>query len=130
MKLTRKQDHQSEITGSTAGAGASSVIDRRTFLRRSGVTLGGIAAASALPFSMMKKASAKTAAEADPKAETKTVRTICTHCSVGCGIIAEVQKGVWTGHRPSTIRSTSVHTAPRAHRFASTGMASVASSTR
>jgi len=101
MKLTRKQDHQSEITGSTAGAGASGVIDRRTFLRRSGVTLGGIAAASALPFSMMKKASAKTAAEADPKAETKTVRTICTHCSVGCGIIAEVQKGVWTGQEPA-----------------------------
>ena len=101
MKLTRKQDQQTDIATGAPESGTHGVIDRRTFLRRSGVTLGGIAAASALPFSMMKNASAKTTAAADPKAETKSVRTICTHCSVGCGIIAEVEKGVWTGQEPA-----------------------------
>ncbi len=26
---------------------------------------------------------------------SKKVKTICTHCSVGCGIVAEVKNGVW-----------------------------------
>jgi len=30
-----------------------------------------------------------------PYPGSKKVRTICNNCSVGCGIIAEVQKGVW-----------------------------------
>ena len=99
MKLIKKQDRQAsaESTGSMLNA----AIDRRTFLRRSGVAVGGIAAVSALPFSIMKKSEAKTAAEIDPKAEVKTVRTICGHCSVGCGIIAEVQDGVWVGQEPA-----------------------------
>ena len=102
MKLIRKQDSQAGVAAAAAGSVAlTGVIDRRTFLRRSGITLGGIAAASVLPFSMIKKAESKTDAVAKPKAETKTVRTICTHCSVGCGIIAEVQNGVWTGQEPA-----------------------------
>ncbi len=96
MKLTKKQNWRPGAANSPAGA-----IDRRTFLRRSGLTLGGIAAASAVPFSIMKKAAATAAVDIDPKAETKTVRTICTHCSVGCGVIAEVQQGVWTGQEPA-----------------------------
>ncbi len=31
----------------------------------------------------------------------KEVRTICTHCSVGCGVIAEVKNGVWIGQEPA-----------------------------
>ncbi len=27
--------------------------------------------------------------------ESKRIKTICTHCAVGCGVIAEVDKGVW-----------------------------------
>jgi formate dehydrogenase major subunit len=30
----------------------------------------------------------------------KTVKSVCTHCSVGCTVIAEVQNGVWTGQEP------------------------------
>ncbi len=102
MKLIRKQDSQAGGAAAAAGGVAlAGVIDRRTFLRRSGITLGGIAAASVLPFSMIKKAESKTAAAVDPKAEIKTVRTICGHCSVGCGIIAEVQDGVWIGQEPA-----------------------------
>ena len=99
MKLTRKQT--AGATGDASGTFLGSTIDRRTFLRRSGVAVGGIAAASAMPFAMMKKASAKMAKDVDPKAEIKRVKTICGHCSVGCGIIAEVQQGVWTGQEPA-----------------------------
>jgi formate dehydrogenase major subunit len=35
-----------------------------------------------------------------PEAPTEIKRSICTHCSVGCGVIAEVQNGVWTGQEP------------------------------
>src|SRR3546814_16995344 len=58
---------------------------------------GGIAAAAALPGGMVRKAEA-----AAPKAtgEVKTIKTVCTHCSVGCTVMAEVQNGVWIGQEP------------------------------
>jgi formate dehydrogenase major subunit len=74
-------------------------MDRRTFIKYSGVAAGGVAA-STLPLSMMRKAEATT----DSTPETGKVeqkRTICTHCSVGCGIYAEVQNGVWIGQEPA-----------------------------
>ncbi len=98
MKLTRKQ---TAGTQSSAGFLGGNAIDRRTFLRRSGLTLGGAAVAGALPLAMMKKAKAEKFQHVDPTVETKVVRTICTHCSVGCGILAEVQNGVWTGQEPA-----------------------------
>ena len=101
MKLIKKQDRQSGITAAPEGVVVGSAIDRRTFLRRSGIAIGGVAAASVLPLSLMRKSQAKTTQEIDPKSETTTVRTICGHCSVGCGIIAEVQEGVWTGQEPA-----------------------------
>jgi formate dehydrogenase major subunit len=73
-------------------------VDRRTFLRRSGLTAGGAAIAGALPATMMRKATAATVGAA---AGAKVVRSVCTHCSVGCGIYAEVQNGVWTGQEPA-----------------------------
>jgi len=100
MKLIRKQ-------GAGGGGVSQSVlvdapreaIDRRTFLRRSGLTLGGTAAASMLTPGMVRKAHAKDTA---PKAGVETVirKSVCTHCSVGCGVVAEVQNGVWTGQEP------------------------------
>ena len=47
---------------------------------------------------MIRKAEAKSV---DPQAKTEVKRTICSHCSVGCGIYAEVQDGVWTGQEPA-----------------------------
>ena len=99
MKLIKKQSGQ-PYTTATGGSLVSGAIDRRTFLRRSGIAVGGLAAAGVVP-SMMKKSEAKPADQVDPKAEIKTVRTICGHCSVGCGIIAEVQNGVWIGQEPA-----------------------------
>ncbi len=96
--LTRKTN--GVATGprlSKAFAGVvGSAIDRRTFLKRSGLTAGGLAAASTLSFGRIKKAEA--ASPSGGKVELK--KSVCTHCSVGCTVIAEVQDGVWTGQEP------------------------------
>ena len=100
MKLVRKQpnsnpDHPQESISNPR-------MDRRTFLRRSGISVGGLAAASALPAGMMRRAQADaTATPAESGGNIQQVRSICTHCSVGCGIYAEVQNGVWTGQEPA-----------------------------
>ncbi|MCW5698905.1 MAG: molybdopterin-dependent oxidoreductase, partial [Rhodospirillales bacterium] len=73
-------------------------IDRRTFLRRSGLTAGGAALAAAIPAGTVKKASAQTGANTARKLEE--VKSVCTHCSVGCTVLAEVDKGVWIGQEP------------------------------
>jgi formate dehydrogenase major subunit len=77
-------------------ATVGSAIDRRTFLKRSGLTVGGIAAASSMSFGMVKKAEAAEAGSG----EIKLVKSVCTHCSVGCSVIAEVKGGVWIGQEP------------------------------
>ena len=72
-----------------------SAIDRRTFLRRSGLTAGGAAVAATLPLGRVKKAAAQSGTSG-----VTQVKTVCTHCSVGCSVIAEVQNGVWIGQEP------------------------------
>lgn len=100
MKLVRKQpstpDRQADFH---APRRTERTMNRREFLQRSGITVSGVAAVSALPFSMVKKAAATT--EPSSGGDTKQVRTVCTHCSVGCGIYAEVKNGVWTGQEPA-----------------------------
>ena len=99
MLLTRKTTHTAAAPSRlarNASAFLGNTIDRRTFLKRSGFAVGGAAALSQLPFSVMKKAEA-----ADkPAAKTEVKRTICTHCSVGCAIDAVVQNGVWERQEP------------------------------
>ncbi|MCX8049986.1 MAG: molybdopterin-dependent oxidoreductase, partial [Methylohalobius sp.] len=72
-------------------------IDRRTFLYRSAWAVGGALVAN-IPLKLMRKAQAQ---EHASKEDYRQVRTICTHCSVGCGIIAEVKNGVWIGQEPA-----------------------------
>ncbi len=91
MKLTKK-------LSSTETAQDIDSLNRRIFLQRTGLTLGGGALASTLPTTMMQKATAETASPNTNKVEIK--RSICTHCSVGCGVIAEVENGVWVGQEP------------------------------
>lgn len=92
MRLTRKSSQP-------AGQGGLG-ISRRQFLQRSGVATGGLAAAGFMGHGMMQAANAKEkTAYSDAPVETK--RTICSHCSVGCGVYAEVQEGVWTKQEPA-----------------------------
>ena len=102
MLLTRKSARAvpapaSRISRTVAGV-LGKTIDRRTFLKRSGLTIGAGAIASQLPYSMVGKAQAEDAAK---KATNKVVkRSVCTHCSVGCAIDATVENGVWTRQDP------------------------------
>ncbi len=76
-------------------------LDRRTFLRHGGVVLGSGALMGLLPLSMVRRASAQDKENIPlPNVPTEIRRSICTHCSVGCGVIAEIQNGVWTGQEP------------------------------
>jgi len=72
-------------------------MDRRTFLKRSGLVAGAGAFASQLPYQVIGKADAAADAAA---VKTETKRTVCTHCSVGCAIDAVVQNGVWVRQEP------------------------------
>jgi formate dehydrogenase major subunit len=77
---------------------ASGAIDRRSFLKRSGLAVGGLAAAGSIGIGAIRKA------EAGPMIEGVDIerkKNICTHCSVGCTVVAEVQNGVWTGQEPA-----------------------------
>src|SRR5262245_44287088 len=86
----------SRLTKALAGV-AGAAVDRRTFLKRSGLAAGGLAAAASLTGGMVKKAEAQAA----KGGEIKIVKNICTHCSVGCTVTAEVQNGVWIGQEPT-----------------------------
>jgi len=71
-------------------------IDRRTFLRQSGLAIGGLAAASTMSSGMVTKAEA--AISGDETVEI--VKSVCTHCAVGCTVLAEVSNGTWIGQEP------------------------------
>ncbi|HSG87936.1 MAG TPA: molybdopterin-dependent oxidoreductase, partial [Pseudomonadales bacterium] len=98
MKLVKKTAPALQATTSAGGGVLGRTIDRRTFLRGTGIAAGGAVVAAGLSTRMMKRAEAETAAAAD--GETVIKKTVCTHCSVGCGVVAEVQNGVWTGQEP------------------------------
>ena len=105
MLLTRKS---SSVGASSSGLVASlsrgvsraiPTMDRRAFLRRSGLGVGAGLAASQL--TLVKKAQAADPAKVGAgtgKVEVK--RTVCGHCSVGCAIDAVVENGVWVRQEP------------------------------
>ena len=107
MLLTRKKTssvatpmHSGMVANLARGlAHAVPTLDRRAFLRRSGLGVGAGIAASQL--TLVKKAQA-----ADPVTTgtgTGTVevkRTVCGHCSVGCAVDAVVENGVWVRQEP------------------------------
>ena len=103
MLLTRKTSGgaaashaaSSRLTRSLSGV-LGKTIDRRTFLKRSGVSVGAGAVAAQLPFNMIGTAEAADA----PAGKVEVKRTVCTHCSVGCSIDAVVENGVWVRHEP------------------------------
>ncbi|HJV71890.1 formate dehydrogenase subunit alpha [Ideonella sp.] len=80
-------------------ARAMPTMDRRAFLRRSGLGVGaGIAASELMLVRKARAADAPAAGEGGPKVEIK--RTVCGHCSVGCAVDAVVQNGVWIRQEP------------------------------
>jgi formate dehydrogenase major subunit len=98
IKRTEREARRGTLAGVLASQSAGT-LDRRSFLRRSGVVAGGLATLGALPLGSVRKAEAGPPPKAGMPLETR--KSICTHCSVGCTVTAEVQNGVWIGQEPS-----------------------------
>ena len=101
IKRTQRQRSEAQSRGSIAEllSAQGGGLDRRSFLRRSGLAGGGLVALSSLPVGGVRKAEA---AMAGPLTSGAAVRkSVCTHCSVGCTVTAEVLNGVWIGQEPS-----------------------------
>jgi formate dehydrogenase major subunit len=98
--LTRKADRsarRSTLTETlTTAAGG---MDRRAFLRRSGLAGGALAAIGTISIGSLRQATAGPPPK--PGLPVETRKSICTHCSVGCTVTAEVQNDVWLGQEPS-----------------------------
>ncbi len=96
--LIRRSEHRTRKGRLFQDAPPEGGLDRRTFLRRSGVA-GGLATLGSLPLGSIRKA---TAGAPPPAGAAVTVRkSICTHCSVGCTVLAEVANDVWIGQEPA-----------------------------
>jgi formate dehydrogenase major subunit len=80
-----------------AAAGSAGTIDRRSFLRGTGLAAGGLAGLGTLSGGFVRPADA---APIDRAAPVELRKNICTHCSVGCTVHAEVQNGVWVQQEP------------------------------
>ena len=106
MSLTRKSTPTSsrvpsQLIGSLSRGLRAAVptMDRRTFLKRSGIGVGAGIAATQL--NMLQKANAaETKAMLDGKGKIEVKRTVCSHCSVGCSFDATVENGVWVRQDP------------------------------
>ncbi|MEN3364635.1 MAG: formate dehydrogenase major subunit, partial [Burkholderiales bacterium] len=109
MLLTRKgQSGQGASTRSPSNRFSSSLadslsralptMDRRTFLKRSGIGVGAGIAASQL--GLIEKARAADGDKAAGNGKIEVRRTVCTHCSVGCASDAIVENGVWVRQEP------------------------------
>jgi formate dehydrogenase major subunit len=97
IKRTQREARRGNLAA--AFAGQSNGLDRRAFLRRSGLAAGGLAALGSVSLGTVKKAEA--GPPAAPGAKIEVRKNICTHCSVGCTVTAEVSNGVWIGQEPS-----------------------------
>ncbi len=99
MLLTRKTDTAPAAAPRLrrlSGASAPT-IDRRTFLKRSGLVAGAGAFATQLPYGTVQPARAQNVGN---ESKMEVHRTVCTHCSVGCAIDAYTSNGVWVRQEP------------------------------
>jgi formate dehydrogenase major subunit len=99
--LTKRRDGQAGRSRLQAfgAALAAEKLDRRAFLKRSGLTLGGLAAVGSFELGSVAPAQAIAPPAFGEPIEIR--KSVCTHCAVGCTVTAEVQNGVWTGQEPS-----------------------------
>ncbi|MEI7426446.1 MAG: formate dehydrogenase subunit alpha [Betaproteobacteria bacterium] len=100
MNLTRKSNNRTQSSQHLIGhlsRGLENIIptmDRRSFLKRSGLGVGVGIAGSQL--TLVKKADAMgSKPNAGGEKGIVVKRTVCTHCSVGCAADAVVENGVW-----------------------------------
>ena len=107
MKLIKKSDQviagdtdkETQIKNGLSAHLSANSMNRREFLQNSSLVAGGAALTTMFSPAMMKNAKASDSIATN--GTIKKVKSVCTHCSVGCGVIAEVQNGVWTGQEPA-----------------------------
>src|SRR5450759_5728665 len=97
VKRTERQSRHARLADLAGGAIGG--LDRRSFLRRSGLAAGSLAAFGTLPLTSVRKA--KAGPPPAPGAAVTIHKNICPHCAVGCTVTAEVSNGVWIGQEPS-----------------------------
>jgi formate dehydrogenase major subunit len=101
MLIKRSDARATRARLSSTYAGLSSGgLDRRGFLARAGLGGAGLAALGTLGAGRAEASGAATGV-LDHARPVMRVKNICTHCSVGCTVTAEVQGGVWVGQEPS-----------------------------
>ncbi|ACL60124.1 formate dehydrogenase subunit alpha [Methylobacterium nodulans] len=99
MLTKRKSGVAGRTTHPSVTGGLPQSLDRRSFLRQSGLLAGGLAAAGSLQLGAVRPAKAAGSAVSGPEVTIR--KNVCTHCSVGCTVTAEVVNGVWVGQEPS-----------------------------
>src|SRR5918997_821653 len=77
-------------------------LDRRGFLRQAGLGTAGLAAlGTAGGLAPGRARAAEKMNNMDHGQPVQRIKNVCTHCSVGCSVIAEVQNGIWVGQEPA-----------------------------
>lgn len=77
----------------TTARALTTTVGRRSFLKMAAVA-SVFGATSSFASGNVTRAATEEEVK-NPFPGSKKVKTICTSCSVGCGVIAEVQNGVW-----------------------------------
>ncbi|MCK9260103.1 MAG: formate dehydrogenase subunit alpha [Azoarcus sp.] len=102
--LTRKSAVASGSSNRRLRSSAARIMgktmDRRAFLKHSGLGMGAGAIATQLPYNLIGSAEAAESSENRMAGGEEVKRTVCTHCSVGCAVDAVVKNGVWVRQEP------------------------------
>jgi formate dehydrogenase major subunit len=91
IKRTQREARRSTLAAALP-ARATGGLDRRDFLRRSGLAAGALGALGTMSLGSVRKAEA--GPPPAPGAAVTVRKNVCTHCSVGCTVIAKVANGV------------------------------------
>ncbi len=97
MKLTRVSGNGTPTLSRSWLEAMTPVVNRRDFLKAAGI--GGLGVAATMAPSLAREIEAQEKAEPKPPV-LQQFKTICTKCAVGCGLIGEVQNGVWVSQEP------------------------------
>lgn len=95
MLLTKKSRGKPASASLLNGTRTVATMDRRTFLRRTGVAAGVGALAHNLPLNIIQPAQAGHTNNVRFTSDLEVKHTVCSHCSVGCSVEAVVQNGIW-----------------------------------
>ena len=90
-KLIKKSGRHTSDEGTIKEFTFNPRLARRSFMKIAAATAA--VAGLSLGSKVVRELGAEERKDAYPG--SKIVRTVCTHCAVGCGVKAEVQNGVW-----------------------------------